>query len=71
MKKNSLKLHGKEYILGILPLALIPASPRLAPTLSVTSPKHFRQLKHHPFWLFIDIFWIFRYKFFGYIFSEP
>jgi hypothetical protein len=69
-EENSLKLHGKEYILGILRLALIPASPRLAPTLSMTNPKPFGKLKH-PFWLFIDIFWIFRYKFFGHIFSEP
>jgi hypothetical protein len=44
-EENSLKLHGKEYILGILRLALIPASPRLAPTLSVISPKHSRQIE--------------------------
>jgi hypothetical protein len=29
MEENSLKLHGKERILGMLRLALIPASPGL------------------------------------------
>jgi hypothetical protein len=30
MQENSLKLHGKERILGMLRLALIPALPGLA-----------------------------------------
>jgi hypothetical protein len=30
MEENFLKLHGKGHIFGMLPLALIPASPGLA-----------------------------------------
>jgi hypothetical protein len=48
-EENSLKLHRKEYILGILRLALIPASPGLARTLSMTNLKHFRQIEASPF----------------------
>ena len=44
MGENSLKLHGKGQIFGMLRLALIPAAPGLA--LSMTSLKHFGKLKH-------------------------
>jgi hypothetical protein len=48
MEENSLKLHGKGQILGMLRLALIPAIAGTRAALSMTSLKHSGKLRHYP-----------------------
>ena len=45
MEENSLKLHGKGQIFGMLRLALIPAIAGTRAPLSKTGLKHFGKLK--------------------------